>query len=132
MYLQPEGRGSDSLSLSAGGLHRSPKWPRGLDGEEKSVGFRSMTVLHKGTYPISPNSLLKSHLIIVHLYRSGCVEFLPVFCAHQARAESKYLAEKNKDLGRGGETARGKPHTLLYMLGHVRGKKMRLGLSEEG
>lgn len=70
-YLQPEGRSSGS----AGGRHSGPIWHRGLEWE-KGGDFRSITVLCRGSYPIaenSPNNLLKSHLITVHLYRSSCI-----------------------------------------------------------
>lgn len=128
IYLQPEGSSSHCLhrgwsqknnTESCGGMRG--RW------EIYCGDFRSIScVLWGGSYPIaekSPNHLLKSCLITVHLYWSCCVQsFCPSLwnmCLSNCMWRTHFLPRT------GSQKARDKLHTLLYMLGSVRGKDER-------
>lgn len=96
LYLQPEGRSLDSPCRGWSQQSNMASWTEW----GKAGVFRSITVLCRGIYlvaEISPNSLLKSHLITGHLYRSCCMEFLPVFLKFVhfgLHADNKHRPEK--------------------------------------
>lgn len=119
VYILPEGK--SRILPQQGNGQSSLTWTWNEKRLENSLhllhgDLRSITVLHRGSYPIaekSPNNLLKSHLITVHLYRFCCIWS---FCHRSDLCVSSCRWTTNVPQRNRSEMARGKlqPHSAIH------------------